>query len=236
MPDRLVILPGLICDSRMFAAQISAFDALVIDGFYGGANRIEAMADYALASMPERCALLGHSMGARVALAIWSIAPEKIARLALADTGVHPVRPGEAESRYALRDLGRKAGAQSLVNAWLPPMIGKAHRQDEALYAKLSKMAVDAGTANFEAHIEALLNRPAVDDLLRTITCPTFAIVGRDDEWSPVAQHQAIVAQIPGAQIRIVENAGHMAPAEEPDHFNSFVREWLAWPSTPSIH
>lgn len=229
--DELVMLPGLMCDSRMFFAQVRAFDARVVDGFYGGADRIEAMAAYALEQIPGRCALLGHSMGARVALEIWRMAPDKVTRLALADTGVHPVRPEEAQKRYALRDLGRKMGARSLVDSWLPPMIGKAHRQDAELYAVLASMATDAGTATFEAQIDALLNRPAVDDLLPTINCPTFAIVGRDDEWSPVAQHEAIAARIPGAQVRIVDHAGHMSPAEEPDRFNDFVREWLEWPS-----
>ena len=60
----LVILPGLICDSRMFGETLAAFpESRVMDGFYGGADRIEAMADHVLARMPARAALLGHSMG-----------------------------------------------------------------------------------------------------------------------------------------------------------------------------
>lgn len=44
----LIILPGLMCDSRMFAELLSAFpEAQVIDGFYAGCDRIEAMANYA---------------------------------------------------------------------------------------------------------------------------------------------------------------------------------------------
>lgn len=235
MPEQVVILPGLMCDSRMFGAQIHAFGALVVDGFYGGADRIEAMAAYALARLPDRCALLGHSMGARVALEIWRQEPERVERLALADTGAHAPRPSEAEKRYALRDLGRSAGSEALVDRWLPPMIGPAHREDRDLYAALRAMAVDGGMAAFERQVEALLHRPTVDNLLQTITCPTFAIVGRNDEWSPVAQHEAIVVRIAGAQLRVVENAGHMAPAEEPERFNDMMREWLAWPSTKSF-
>lgn len=232
MSEQVVILPGLICDSRMFGAQIRAFDALVVDGFYDGADRIEGMAAYALARLPRRCALLGHSMGARVALEIWRQAPDRIGRLALADTGVHPTRPGEAEQRYALRDLGRSAGSEALADRWLPPMIGPAHRNDPGLYAVLRTMVIDGGTAAFERQIEALLNRPAVESLLPTISCPTFVIAGCEDEWSPVAQHESIAASIDGAQLRLVENAGHMAPAEEPERFNDVMREWLAWPST----
>ena len=107
-PAPLVILPGLICDSRMFGETLAAFpESRVMGGFYGGADRIEAMADHVLARMPARAALLGHSMGARVALEIIRKTPDRVERLALVDTGVHPVKPGEREGRYRLRDLGR---------------------------------------------------------------------------------------------------------------------------------
>jgi pimeloyl-ACP methyl ester carboxylesterase len=216
----------------MFVDTLSAFpDSMVIGGFYGGADRIEAMADYAIARLPQRCAVLGHSMGARVALEIMRKLPERVERLALVDTGVHTVKPGEPDGRYRLRDVGRTQGMAALVDQWLPPMVAKAALAHKALMARLRGMAIDAGLATFEAQIDALLHRPRLDTLLPTITCPTFAIVGRDDQWSPVAQHEAIAAAIPGAQLRVVPGAGHMMPAEAPEAFNQILREWLDWPS-----
>ncbi|MCI4592438.1 alpha/beta hydrolase [Sphingobium sp. BYY-5] len=228
----LVILPGLICDSRMFGETLAAFPgSMVVDGFYNGADRIEAMADHALAHMPERCALLGHSMGARVALEVLRKAPERVARLALVDTGVHPLKPGEREGRYHLRDIGRARGMAALVGEWLPPMMAADSLRDAALVDRLYAMAVAAGLTIFEAQIEALLNRPSVDALLPTIVCPTFAIVGQEDIWSPVAQHRAIAAAIPGAHLRVVPGVGHMMPAEAPLAFNQILGEWLDQPS-----
>lgn len=227
----VVILPGLMCDSRMFSAQIAAFpDVYVVDGFYAGCDRITDMADYALERASGKFALLGHSMGARIALEVIRKAPERVERIALADTGIHPVRPGEADKRHALRDVGREQGMAALVDEWLPPMVAPAARQDAALVGPLHDMAVDSGLSIFEAQIEALLNRPEVDDLLPTINCPAFAIVGEEDIWSPVAQHQAIVDKIAGAQLRVIAGAGHMAPAEKPAEFNEILREWLNWP------
>jgi len=228
----LLILPGLLCDSRMFAAQIDAFPgAVALDGFYDGCDRIEAMADYALARAPERFALLGHSMGARIALEVIRKAPERVERIALADTGIHPVKPGEREKRHALRDIGRERGMAALVDAWLPQMLGAANRGDAALIASLRAMSIDAGQQVFERQIEALLNRPDTDEVLRAIRVPAVAIVGDADEWSPVGQHEEIVERIPGARLRVVEGAGHMAPAENPQQFNRILREWLDLPS-----
>jgi len=225
--DPLVVLPGLLCDSRMFQSQIRTFGAKVIDGFYGRANRVEAMADFALEQMPGRCVLLGHSMGARVALEVWRKAPERVSRLVLCDTGVHPVRDGEARQRYALRDVGRAGGSEALVDAWLPPMIGPARRDDPALLSLLRPMCIDAGTSVYEVQIEALLSRPDAQAVLPTVDCPAIAIVGREDQWSPVAQHEAIVAMIRGAELRVVEGAGHMSPVEQPEAFNQILGAWL---------
>lgn len=232
----LLILPGLLCDSRMFRETLAAVPgSVVVDGFYAGCDRIEAMADYAIARMPDRCALLGHSMGARVALEVLRKAPDRVARLALVDTGVHPVKAGERESRYRLLDIGRAQGIGALVAEWLPPMMGFAALRNESLMDALYAMVVHAGLPTFEAQIEALLNRPSVDALLPTIACPTLVMVGRQDQWSPVAQHEAIVAAIPHAQLRVVEGAGHMMPAEAPQAFNQVVREWLAMPAHAQV-
>lgn len=229
MSAPLVILPGLMCDSRMFEAQARAFNAIVIDDFYGPADHLPGMAQHALAVLPHRFSLLGHSMGGRIALEIWRLAPERVERLALADTGVHPVQPGEAQKRYHLRDIGLNEGIETLTDIWLPPMIGPAHRDNSALLGLLRTMVINAGVETFARQTEALLHRPNVEELLPSVNCPLFAIVGRDDTWSPVAQHQQFIAQHSYAQLRVIENAGHMAPAEEPEAFNAALWEWMKY-------
>ena len=42
-------------------------------------------------------------------------------------------------------------------------------------------------------------------------------ICGRQDEWSPPAQHESIAARISGAQLTVIDDAGHMAPCERPE-------------------
>ena len=226
----LVILPGLLCDSRMFPGFLARFPgALCVDGFYADAASISAMADYALARLPPRFALLGHSMGARVAIEIWKTAPKRVERIALADTGSHLPRPGEREKRYALREIGREFGFERLIAEWLPPMVALQNHANAEIMDMLKAMACSAGQACFERQIEALLSRPAVEPVLSEITCPAFVIVGQEDQWSPIAQHRDIADAIPAAQLRIIPGAGHMAPAESPGLFQHIVAEWLMW-------
>jgi pimeloyl-ACP methyl ester carboxylesterase len=112
-------------------------------------------------------------------------------------------------------------------------MVGEAARADAALMASLRTMCLRAGQTVFEAQTEALLNRPDTGPVLATLACPVAVLVGAEDQWSSVAQHEAIAAWIAGARLRVIPGAGHMAPAEKPEDFNTLIREWLDVPATP---
>lgn len=227
----LLMIPGLICDERTFDAQSEVFAGAIAAPGHGACASLPEMAARALVDAPPRFSLLGHSMGARVALEIWRLASERVERLALVNTGVHGVKEGEVAKRHALRDIGRAHGMAALVDEWFPPMLAPGSRADQALTARLRTMCIDQGLAPFEAQIEALLARPEVVSLLPGITCPVLVATGLQDSWAPPAQHEEIAAAVPGARLILFENAGHMLPAEAPAPFNAAIAQWLALPA-----
>ncbi len=106
----LLFLPGLICDARTYAQQLAAFpESRAIDG-YGQVDTLEGMARVVLEQAPESFDLFGHSMGGRVALEVFRLAPERVRRIALSSTGVHSLRPTEPANRHALQALGHERG------------------------------------------------------------------------------------------------------------------------------
>lgn len=223
----LLFLPGLICDARIFAAQTAAFpQSRAVDG-YGTADSLQGMARIVLDSAPDRFDLFGHSMGGRVALEVWRLAPERVRRLALCSTGVHSVTPGEPEKRAELQQLGYRSGFPALVDRWLPPMVAPANRAEEGMYRQMRRMCLDAGQARFDAHVRALLGRPVQDDLPGGIACPTLVMTGEWDGWAPPAQHAAIAGRIADAMLVTVSGAGHMLPMEAPAATNAAIADWL---------
>jgi pimeloyl-ACP methyl ester carboxylesterase len=230
----LLFLPGLICDARIFAGQLAAFpDSQVIDG-YGMAATLPEMAQVALDQAPESFDLFGHSMGGRVALEVYRLAPHRVRRLAISSTGVHPLRPGEADKRAALKQVGHDHGFAALVDQWLPPMVADANRADPAIYDPMKAMCLEAGQAQFDAQIAALVGRPDQDVLLPQITCPTLVITGERDVWAPPAQHAEFAARIADAELVIVPGAGHMLPMEAPEALNAAIAHWLSRPARNS--
>lgn len=224
-----MLLPGLLCDARLWAAHreaLGGFDPLIVPG-YGPARTIRDMALQVLEIAPPKMALIGHGLGARVALEMVLISPERIARLALLALGDEPPRPEEAERREALLALGRAEGIGRLIDEWLPQRVARDNLSDAPLLARLRAMCEAGGLARFETQTAALLARPDVLPLLPGIRCPTLVGVGRGDRVGSPALHEAIAAAIPGATFMIFEKCGHMSPIEAPDQVGAALRHWL---------
>lgn len=231
----LMFLPGLICDARIYAPQTAAFaDSMAVDG-YGMAASLVDMARIALAEADRAGAgqidLFGHSMGGRVALEVFRLAPHRVRRLALASTGIHPLAPDETGKREGLKAVGHRHGFKALVDHWLPPMVAEANRANPAIYGPLEEMCLSKGQAMFDAQIHALVNRPAVDGLLPRIACPTLVLTGELDTWASPAQHKTIAAAIGPSTLEIVPGAGHMVQFEAPEAVNSAITRWLQQPA-----
>jgi 3-oxoadipate enol-lactonase len=62
---------------------------------------------------------------------------------------------------------------------------------------------------------------------LGAIVVPTLVVVGELDTETPPSYAAAIAAEIPGARLVEVPDAGHLLPAEAPDVFNRLLLEFL---------
>ena len=99
----LLFLPGLACDARIYEPQLAAFpDSRAVDG-YGRADSLADMARIALHQAPESFDLIGHSMGGRVALEVYRLAPQRVRRLALVSTGPRSESPANRSTRTTQR-------------------------------------------------------------------------------------------------------------------------------------
>jgi pimeloyl-ACP methyl ester carboxylesterase len=171
-------------------------------------------------------------MGARVALEVYRTAPRRVTRLALLDTGYQALPPGaagdeERARRQALVALARAEGMRAMGREWMWPMVHPARRGDAPLVEAILAMVERRTPQQFAAQIRALLERNDLTELLRSVRVPTLVGCGRDDAWSPVAQHEAIAALVPGSKLAIFDDCGHMAPMERPAAVADALAAWL---------
>jgi hypothetical protein len=64
--------------------------------------------------------------------------------------------------------------------------------------------------------------------LLGSITAPTQCLVGSHDDETPLAYSQALVDGIAGAELHVVEGAGHLLNAEAPGTVDALIDAHLA--------
>jgi pimeloyl-ACP methyl ester carboxylesterase len=235
MPDHsdstpILLVPGLNCSPRLYAAQIPALWrlGLVIVADHRRDDTIAGIARRILATAPSHFRLAGLSMGGYIALEIMRQAASRVVKLALLDTSARPETPEQTERRGKLIGLA-EAGRFSEVNNFLWPILVDPSRQkDASLRAEIDKMAEETGAEAFVRQNRAVIGRADSRPTLGSIPCPTLMIVGEHDMLTPPAHAEEIAKGIPGAKLVTLAGSGHMSPMEKPEEVTKLLVDFFA--------
>ena len=63
---------------------------------------------------------------------------------------------------------------------------------------------------------------------LPKIKCPTIVVCGRDDAATPLFLSEEMAKAIPGSELIVIEQCGHLTTMEKPDETNAILRRWLS--------
>jgi pimeloyl-ACP methyl ester carboxylesterase len=225
----LVLVPGLLCSPTLWGPQVAGLsdiaDITIAD--HTRHDTMAAIAESILAEAPQRFALAGLSMGGYIAQQIVLQAPERVTRLALLDTGSRADTPERIERRLQLNDMARREGVARVQQELMPLLIHTDRLTDKAFVDLIVQMAVDTGLEAFLRQHAALMARGDNRPLLPDIRCPTLVLIGRQDILTPLELSEEIAAAIPGAQLEIIDDSGHLSTLEHPDAVNRTLRRWL---------
>lgn len=229
----LLAIPGLMNDARVWRPQADALSPQrrvhVADS-----TRHETIRDIAadaLEHAPEgRFALAGFSLGGYVALEILRQARERVAALALVDTGPRPDTPEAIALRQTLL-AAVSASADNfdaVAKSFLPRVVHASRLDDAVLIDLFLAMARDVGIDGFVRQQHAAMSRPDSRPTLPTIQCPTVVVCGRDDQITPLELSEEMASTIPNARLVVIERCGHMSTLERPKEVTAALAEWLA--------
>ncbi|WP_282078579.1 alpha/beta fold hydrolase [Epibacterium ulvae] len=225
----LLLLPGMMCDARLFSPQIASLSGRVPLVSYplAGRDSVAGLAAQILATAPPQFALAGLSMGGIVAMEILRQAPERVEKLALLDTN----SLAEEEEIKARRDpqmqAARNGDLRRVMRDEMKPNYLADGPNMGSILDLCMAMAMDLGPKVFLSQSIALRDRPDQCDTLRAFERPALVLCGRDDTLCPIERHHLMHDLLPNSTLNIIDGAGHLPTLEQPEQTTAALLRWL---------
>lgn len=245
----VLLLHGLACGKRMWTHQVRAlkqrFRVIAYDQRgHGQTDAPAAATSYSAGHLArdlvgvldalkiERAAVVGFSLGGGPALALAASKPERVSRLVLADVGAgadDPVKIEALARRWG--DQIRRGDTDELVCEMLRSELFKWYarrnsRRRNHMAALIRATPIDGLRFTLS---EVLAKRKSLfraTGVLQSIRVPTLVMVGEYDYVCSKAS-RLLAQTIPGAELKVIAQSGHMLPLEQPRAFNAALLEFL---------
>ena len=223
MTPTLVLLHGLLNDERVWepvASRLRRRADIRIPNLRRQDSMtqmsLDAWADVADVPADTPLVLAGFSMGGYVALQMLADAPRRVAALALVDTSCRPEPAENLPLRQAtMAGLQRDFDAETL--AILRRGVHADNLSNVTLMLTGQRIMREVGADAAVRQIQAIIGRADHREMLAQLDLPVLVLCGRVDQVTPLALSREAAALIPGAQLHIVEDAGHWTPLEQPE-------------------
>ena len=227
--NNLVLIPGLMCDERVFSPQIAGLsDRFSISvANLSGHSSIEDMASNFLDNSPSRFHLAGLSMGGIVAMEIYRQSPDRVQSLILMDTN-HLAEREEIRVKRNSQISEVKAGnLQEVMELDLIPNYFVDDKIEKEIFNLCLEMALNLGEKVFELQSIALQNRRDQSDTMKSVNVPTLILCGEFDKLCPVERHKQLNAIILNSSLQILEGAGHLITLECASIVNKSIANFI---------
>ncbi len=183
-------------------------------------DSIPAMADWTARLIGavglKEAALVGHSMGALVALDTAARHPDKVRALGLCGIATEmPVHPEMLDSAKA-----NTLKVEELMTFWgIGNALHKGGMVSPGLWLRRESLAVLAGNKPDVIHADLAACSAYKDapERAKAVKCPTVLVLGDGDLMTPATKAKTLSAAIAGSTTVTIANCGHFMMIERPD-------------------
>jgi pimeloyl-ACP methyl ester carboxylesterase len=228
--SRLILLPGLASDARMWQDQLAALPETWrphVTDVHARHAGIQDMAAALLAEHAGDLVLCGASMGGIVAMEVARQAPQRIRGLALLGTNARPETDDVRQLREAAITFFEQGRALEVLRLNVPLAFHSSRVGDTRLTQAYLDFVMDAGAQQLVRQNRAIIGRPDARLHLPALRCPVLVMCGDSDQLTPPECSHEIATLVPHAQLQMVPDCGHMLTMERPEVVNPALLRWL---------
>lgn len=173
------------------------------------------------------CALVGHSLGGKVAMQLALTAPQRVTKLVLADIAPVAYPPGHQQILAGLQaldlaSLADRRAADAALAPWVPEA-GVRQFLLKSLYREGGALRWRFNLPVLARCYDALRAAPEGNPF----PGPALFIKGEHSDYITAEHRAAIEAAFPAFQFRMIANTGHWLHGERPAAFNRLVLQFL---------
>ena len=173
---------------------------------------------------PEPLTLVGHSMGALVALETAALNPDMVARLVL--IGVSAEMPVHRDLMAAA--AAKDTAAAAMVIKWSLPRTSGYGRPKAWVLQITDSFMTAAESGLLASDFAACDTYSDAIEMAQKVRCPTLLLLGENDVMTKPSAAQPLAAAIADARIVVIEKVGHMLPLEKSDEVNEAIALFLS--------
>ena len=243
----ILFVHGFPLDHTMWHAQLEEFskthrviapDLRGFGGTDGGLYSIsmEQFADD-LAAILETLQVVGPiifcglSMGGYIGWQFVQRHPDRLSKLIVCDSRAGADTAEAAANRLRMADIVLREGSEAIAWAMMPKLFARCSSAHcPHVIASVRAMVLNTDPRSIAAAHRGMAIRPDATALLPRIHCPTLILVGEYDQISTHVDMKSLADALPNATFRLIKDAGHMAPMEQPEAVNTVIRQFISTP------
>lgn len=228
MKPTLLLLPGTLCDERVFnglkwrlkeVANVQVADLQTY-------RNTDALCDKLLGQLPERFSMAGFSLGGLLALELLRRTPVRVERIALIASNARAgSKAGRCKSK-TLKNLWFSAGPGKVSSLVLPNYFH--HEISRQCHANLVQdMALSTPRSAAFAQFDWAAQRPDGHAVLAAFTGPVLVVSGAKDQLCPRPWQRALLEAQPQAHWIELPRVGHFVPLEAAASLGNALQGWM---------
>jgi pimeloyl-ACP methyl ester carboxylesterase len=219
---------ALLTGWRRIAPDLRGFGLSDVPGTFSMPDYADDLAALLDAFHLPQAVVCGLSMGGYVAFELLRRHPQKVRALILANTRAEGDDQQAKQRRDEMIGLVQREGPGALAHLLVPQLLAPANVSAMPQVVEFLLATITSNpAAGLIGALKAMRDRADYRPLLKEIRVPTLVIGGRDDRLVPPDSARRLAREVPGAQLTLIPDAGHLTPLEQPVATSRVIAEFL---------